>query len=70
MIGAARNVEVSILWHDIPMPNKPSKFAEVSKKSKEKRAEANTRTAARKAAELKEDISQAAARMLREGKRG
>lgn len=51
------------------MPNKPSKFAEVTKKSKEKRAEANTKTAARKAAELQDDVNQVAARMLREGKK-
>ncbi len=48
------------------MPNKKSTFAEVTRRSKEKRAEANTKTAARKAAELKEDLNLAAARIVRE----
>jgi hypothetical protein len=44
------------------MPNNKSKYAEVTKKAQEKRAEANTRTAARKAADLKEIVNQANAR--------
>jgi hypothetical protein len=43
-----------------------SRFEEVTQMSKKKRAEANTRTAARKAAELKEVVSQIAARSARE----
>jgi hypothetical protein len=46
------------------MPNNKSKFAEVTKKAKEKRADANTRTAARKAAELQEVLNQATARTI------
>jgi hypothetical protein len=48
------------------MPNKKSKYAEVTEKAKEKRADANTRTAARKAAELQEVLNQATARTISE----
>jgi hypothetical protein len=48
------------------MPNENSTFAEVTRKSKEKRAAADTKTAARKAAELKADVAVLAARTARE----
>lgn len=46
------------------MPNNKSKYAEVTNKAQKKRAEANTRTAARKAVELQEVLNQATARTI------
>ena len=63
-------VNVGSQWEgDGSMPNK-SKFAEVAKRSKAKRLELNTSSAARKARELKDDVERVEARTRKEGKQG
>ena len=51
------------------MTDKKRSFAEVTRKAREKRADTNSKAAARKAAEIREDTAQVAARFARENKR-